>query len=368
MALSVGIAGVAVSAAGVASSAIKGSQSGKTQDQANAAGDDATAIRQQITDLYNTLELPAQNTTPLQSNTWLQDYNPTSYTPTLPTQSFMSDDPAALAAQNQALQQMQQLAKGGLQPADLMALQQIQQQQAGAASSQNAATMANMQARGLGGAGATLAASLAGNQGAANTTNSLYSQAMQAAMARQVNAINSSATTAGGIRAQSDTVSQQMANMNNAFNEQIASIRNAAALNAQTQSNQAQASNLQGRQNVANQNVTTANQNVALENQLAQQQFLNQNTKIGGQVNGLVGQATNASAQQAALNNQALGQQNALNSSLSDLGKLAGTATDPKSTLGQLFDKVGGTSTTTPGFTDNGMLFDGVNSDGTFNI
>lgn len=220
---------------------------------------------------------------------------------------------------------MQALAKGGLQPADLIALRQIQGSQGAAASSQSQAVQDQLRARGLGGAGASEAAMLSANQNAENSANGLYNNAMKAAMDRQTAAITSSANEAGAIRGQDNSISQQMAANNNAFNTQTIGIQNAAAISAMNNSNNAQAANLAGRQGVANSNVTTANANVALQNQQAQNAFNNQTTQISGQTNALNGQATLAGAQQAADALKANGADQSLTAGLNGLAGVAKT-------------------------------------------
>lgn len=303
MAVTASVVGVVGTVATTASALSKSGSSSPGAADGQAAAD----YRQQASDLWNNLALPAQNTTPLEDQTWLQDYAPENYQAYTGQLTQSTDDPASIAAQQQALAQMQALAKGGLQPADIAALQQIQQQQAGTASSQSQAAQDAMRSRGLGGAGAAYAATLAANQGAANSANSLYNNAATTAMNRQLTAIGQAGSMASANRAQDNSISQQMASNANAFNTQVQQIRNAAAISAMNNSNQAQAANLAGRQQVANANVATTNQNVALSNQLAQNAFANQTTKIAGQSNALNAQSTLASANQAAANQQALG-------------------------------------------------------------
>lgn len=322
-------AGVAAAAtvASAGASIIGGSGQSQANQQAAQSGQQAADYRQQAADLWNSLQQPVVNKTPLVGQNWLQDYTPVNYTPTTGQFYQSSDDPTSIANENLALSQMQALARGGLQPADLINLKQIQGAQAAAASSQSASAQDQLRARGLGGAGADEAAMLYANQGAANSTSSLYNNALQQAMARQTAAIQAAGNYASGIRGQDNSISQQMASNNNAFNSQAIAIQNAAAIAAMNNSNQAQAANLAGRQGVANSNSTTANANVALQNAQAQQAFNNQTTQITGQTNALNGQSTLASAQQAASALQAQGSQQSLTAGLNGLAGLAKTAT-----------------------------------------
>lgn len=315
--------GATAAVAGSVSSIVKGSGSGATTAQADAAGDQALAYAREASDLYKNLKAPTFDRTPPQFQSWLQDFSPEVYDPYIGTNTNITDDPASLASEQKALEQLQSFARGGLQPADMIALEQIQRAQAGAATSNGAAAADQLRNRGLGGAGAEYAARLAANQGASNSTASLYDNAMKAAMDRQIAATNSGATLAGNIRNQNVSISKQMADISNAFNSQVQTIRNSAALNAQNTRNSAQAANLAGRQGVANANVTTGNQNIANQNQLNQQDFGNQSTITQGQSNALNRQQTLASANQAALNQQALGQEQAMTAGLNGLAGVA---------------------------------------------
>lgn len=324
-----GVAGVAAgvgataAVASAASSIAKGSGASSTQSAADAQGADANALAQQASNLFANINTPNLNTTPLQDETWLQNFVPQTYTPWIGQATQIQDDPASAAAENAALGQMQQFAKGGLQPSDLLLLEQIQQQQANAGTSGSLAATNQLQTQGLGGSGASYAAQLAANQAAANSSQSLYANAAQAAMARQTAAINSAGTMAGNIRNQDVSISSQMAAINNAFNTQVQNLRTNAAANAASVNNAATAANLAGQQGVANTNVTTANQNVALQNSLMQQNFGNQTTLATDQANALNKQQTLASANQAALNTQALGQDQSTTAGLNGLASLA---------------------------------------------
>jgi hypothetical protein len=320
MAATAGIVAAGATVASAGASILKSTGGG---DGGAAAGGQAADFRAQASQLWNDLKQPDFNKAPLQAQSWLQDYAPTNYTAQTGKLFQSSDDPTSIANENTALGQMQRLAQGGLQPADLIALQQIQGSQAGAASAQSLAVQDQLRARGLGGAGASEAAMLSANQGAANSANSLYNNAIQQAMSRQTAAITASANDASAIRGQDNTISQQMAANNNAFNTQTIGIQNAAAIAAMNNSNAAQAANQAGRQAVANNTVTTANQNVALQNQLAQQAFNNQSTQIAGQSSALNGQATLASQQQAADALKANAADQSLTAGLNGLGSIA---------------------------------------------
>lgn len=344
MAASTAIAAVGAGAAtaGAVNSIVKGSGSGGTQAQADAQGAQAEADRQQALGLWNGLNTPTLNTTPHEGQTWLQDFNPQTYDPYIGSVQNIQDSPQARADEMTSLGQLQQFAKGGLQPADMIALGQIQRQQAAAGSSAGAAAADALRARGAGGAGAEYAARLAGDQQAANSTSGLYDNAMKAAMDRQLQAVNQSGAAASAIRGQDVGISAQMAAINNNFNTQVQNLRTAAAQNNATTRNNAQAANLAGHQAVANSNVLTDNTNLDRVNALAQQDFGNQTTKLQGQTNSLNGLSTLASANQAALSKQALGQDQSTTAGLEGLAGVAKSVSGP----GGFFNTTTGGNTT----------------------
>jgi hypothetical protein len=361
--------GIAAAVGGVAGAAkgLMGGGGGSGGGDSKAYDQAAEMRAQQAADLWNNIQTPTLNTTPYSGQTWLQDFVPQTYQPWTGQVSQIQDSPEMRMGQLQALAQEQALAKGGLQPTDLITLQQIQQQQAGAGTSQAATAADALRNRGLGGAGAEYAARLAANQGAENQGASLYDAAMKAAFDRQQQAITQSGTMAGNIRTGDVNVSTTMANINNQFNTELQNLRTNAAQWAAQAQNAAQSANLAGRQGVANQNVTIGNQNLDRVNQLLQQGFNNQTTKIAGQTNALNKQQTLASAEAAAASQRAAGaDQSSLAglSGLSNAATAAGKITNDQwqnSLLGSLFN--GNNAPGTSGGYNNGS--DLVNSDGT---
>jgi len=338
-------AGIASAVGGVASAAKGIAGGGGASGKSDTAGQMDAAYRQIATQLYNNLQVPELDKSQYGGYSWLKDFVPETYDPWVGQAYQMSDDQQSLDAQRQSLGQLQDFAKGGLQPADLVALQQIQQQQAGAGSSAAATAADALRARGLGGSGAEYAARIGANQQAANSSQQLYDSAMQQALTRQLNAVTGAGNLAGNIRQQSDNVSQQMANINNTFNSQVQQLRTNAAINSANVRNSANAANLAGRQNTANQNVDTANRNTDLTRQLQQQTFNNQLQKIAGQANSLTGQANLAGAQQAAYAQQAYGNNQSITNGLQAIAggaKQIGQNTNIGSWLGSQADKLFG--------------------------
>lgn len=322
------IVGAAATAASAGSSIAKGASSGGGKLTAAEFNDyNLRYLAEQLYDNPNA-QPPTLSTTQYQPYSWLQDFTPQVVeNPYIGQVYQMSDDQASLDAQRQALAQEAQLARGGLTPTDMQNLASIQQQQMGAGQSAVASAQDQLRQRGLGGAGAEYAAMLQGNQGAANNAQQLYDSAFNTALQRQQTAIQNAGTMAGNIRQQSDSVSQQMAAINNNFNTQVANIRNAAANNAVNIRNAATAANLAGRQGVANENVDVANRNADLTRQIQQQQFNNQMQWISGKANAMNNQANYFGALDAAQAQQRYGAGQSLNQGLKSLGDLASSKT-----------------------------------------
>lgn len=316
------VAGI-VGAVGAVGSAAKGFMGGGHNSAGNDYSQYDALLRQQESQLWGDLPLPDLKATPYQGYQWLQDYVPETYTPWEGQAYGFQDDQASLDAQRQSLGQLQEYAKGGLQPADIYALQNIGQQQTAAGTSAAQSAADQLRTRGLGGSGAEYAAQLAANQQSSNQSQNLYNSAFQAALNRQLTATTQSGTQAGNIRQQSDTVAKQMADINNAFNTQVQQLRTNAAMNSANVRNQAQAANLAGKQQVAQQNVDTGNRNLDLQNQIGQQQFNNQLQKLSGQTNALNNQATYAGQQANAAAQQALGNSNMVTNGLTNLASSA---------------------------------------------
>lgn len=313
--------GAGASVAGAANSIFNGGP-GSTS---NAYGQQAQNYAQQAADLYNNLNTPSFNTQPLQSEPLAGTYTPQTYAPYVGQVYQMSDDPAALASENQALTQMQGFTGNGLNPAELAALAPIQQAQAAAATSQGNTALAQLGAQGDAGAGAAYATQLAANQNAANSSQSLYNTALQNALTNQMNAINSSGSMASNIRGQSANISQAMAGINNQFNTEVQNLKTSAAANAANAYNQAAQYNITNQQNLAGTNTGIANTSQQYGNTLTQQGFANTLGKVSGQANALVGQENLANAEQSAAASQNLGQQQTISTGLNSLANYAST-------------------------------------------
>lgn len=292
------------------------------RDAANAAGEAGLAFRQKAADLWDDLQVPNLTYSPYLGYTVVGDLTPETYDPWIGQVTQMSDDPDARRSQMEALARLERLGAGGLTDSDRIALNQIGQKQLGAVGQGVRAAVDNLQARGLGGAGTELAARLAANQTAANASSDLYDSAFKAALDRAANANVAAGNLATNVRGQTAGISKQMADINNQFNQQVQQLRTNAAKDAASARNQAQLLNLQNRQSIANRNVDVGNQNLDRQNQLTQQNFANQQSKIRGQSDAYNGVSGAQFANQAALNQQAYGDQQGQTNDLLSIAKL----------------------------------------------
>lgn len=299
--------GSAIAAVGAIGSAAinSGGSSG-----ANAAGQQAADYRQQASDLWNNLTLPNIQYQPYQNQVWQGDYTSSGYDPSIGSVTQVQDSPAARQAEVDSINQLSPFAKGGLTPSDIANLNQIQRTQLGAGASGAKGIISDLASRGQAGSGATEMAQLASDQGAADSSASSYTAAMQAAMSRQMDAIKAGVADNAALRGQDTSLSKQMADIANTFNSQTSAARNAAASFAASARNTAAAATTTGKQNVANTNTATGNTNITRQNEtIPQLNFTDAQAKIAGQSAALVGQSQQASAQQAALSQNAAGQE-----------------------------------------------------------
>lgn len=198
-------------------------------------------------------------------------------------------------AQQQALQQMSQVAKGGLTSQDRMALSQLQNATARQNTAQQNAILQNMQERGLigrGDTGAELAMRLQAQQGNANQASQgglqISSEAAQRALQGIAGLGNLSGQQAGQ-QFQQNAQQAGIANEQQRFNtaNQLAQQqRNVAA------QNQAQQYNLGTAQGISNANVGNANAEQLREMNAQQQMYQNKMAQAQAAANAQIGQGT----------------------------------------------------------------------------
>lgn len=221
--------------------------------------------------------------------------------------SGVSTDPRLQAAQMQALQQLSGIASGSPQAGDQAGFELSKQNVAGELNAQNGKVLQDMQQRGQAGSGAELLMKLKNNQVGAQTLATQQMEQAKAMQAARMQALQSQANLASGIRSQDYGEQATLANAR----DQIAKYNAANAQNVSNSNvganNLAAAQNLQNKQNLSNQNTTIANDAQKYNKQLIQTNYQNQVQKAGGVAAQLNNQAT-AAQQQAANTAGAWGQ------------------------------------------------------------
>lgn len=268
--------------------------------------------RDQATQMQNQILQEIQNlpTPQLQAAAFQQYKNAGTLTPELENlvnqgSSQMNNvmgniDPRLMQAQMGALGKLQQLGKGGLQPADMAALSQIQRSSDQDAQAKSQQVLQDAQQRGEGGSGSSLASQLIGAQmGAdrmASQNGSVGANVSQAAL----QALMQAGQMGGAMQGQQFGEQSQVAQAQDAINKFNAQNQQAVG-NQNTQlSNYGQQYNLQNLQNVMNQNTGLANQQQLYNNQLQQQNYANQL----GKLQGMTGQQNSMANQQQGYANQ----------------------------------------------------------------
>jgi hypothetical protein len=200
--------------------------------------------------LYKGLNLPT-----------FKDYKPEAYNPNEAKANLIQEDPSLRSAQMNVLSRMAGLADTGLSDVDNAGFERARELGNQMEHSNTAAALQNAQARGIGGSGLEFALREMGNQAGAERAQGAGVQ--QASQAAQQRALYNQAygNALGGMRQQDLGANSANANILNDFNK----------LNTQNR-NQAQLYNV-GQNNYAQQ----------YGNQMAQQNFQNQLSKVGGQ-------------------------------------------------------------------------------------
>jgi len=214
--------------------------------------------------------------------------------------AMVQDDPAAQEAQSLALQQMQQIAQGGMPLADQLATQEIGRAVTGDARRAQLNALNSMRARGQSGGGAELLAGQAAGQQASELARGYGSDVAREAMLRRLGAIGQAGSLSGQMRGQTMDLNAMNAQTTNNWNNLVANLRtNAAAQNAAA-TNQARQYMTGERQRVADSNVmnryNTQLQNLTRQNSLRGQSFDQDLAKTAGVAGawGQLGQYQNA--------------------------------------------------------------------------
>ncbi len=206
-------------------------------------------------------------------------------------------DPATIAAQNAALQQLGRYSSGQMLPEDIARMRQVQQAQQQQNQAQNQALASMGRRTGTAGSGANLAMQLQAGQGAANQAGMAGNQLVGDVGNRALGAIGAQGGLASQMRGQQFGEASQRAQAIDAINAYNAQQRNLAS-NQMAQWMQA------GRTG----NVDLANQaRVYNVTQLPQQNFSNQMQLASGRANA-INNAANTMNQEAGQNKGLFGQ------------------------------------------------------------
>lgn len=206
----------------------------------------------------------------------------------------ISTDPNYLAAQKQALSNLQQIGTdGGMTLSDRAQLEKsmgnVQAQERGA----RGAILQDAAQRGGYGSGSALASQLINSQGGANQAHSDALNIQAQAQARALQAIQGAGQLGSNLQQQEFGQKAQQAQAQDAINQWNA--QNQQSLNTRNTgtTNSAQQYNLANQQNLMNSNTDTANKEQVYNQSLPQQYFQNQLQVAGMKGNARAGQASN---------------------------------------------------------------------------
>ena len=225
-------------------------------------------------------------------------------------------------SQMSALQQMQQIAKGGLRLEDRAALNEARNQTERDAQAKQAQILQGMQSRGLGGSGAELASQLAAAQSGAELNSNQSMNVAAEANKRALQAMMNQANLAGQMentQYNQDTTAATAKDQLNRFNTQTMQGINSKNLNNR---NQAQAVNLGEKQRIADANVANRRNEDLRYQQALQQKFQNEMSKTGA----IAGARTGIGAQDQAQHNNSAQKWAGLASSVGKIGDEAAMA------------------------------------------
>lgn len=216
-------------------------------------------------------------------------------------------DQALRGVQTSALDQMSELAEGGLSEADLAGARQAQRQVDSANMARQKAILSNMEQRGVLGSGAELAARMGANQQATAQQASAQDELIRQSQARALQALSQKGSMASQLRTQDFGESSTKARAadeiarSNMLNQAGVQQRNVAGRNA------AQMANLQAKQQIENQRAAIRNQE-SLQNIEAKQRAFENARKLAGDKAGIYSGKGAAEQRAAAGEAAAIGQ------------------------------------------------------------
>lgn len=188
-------------------------------------------------------------------------------------------NPAARAAQNQAMEQFQQRMLTGSTPADTAMFELNRRNAAAEAEAKSGQILQNMQARGMGGSGAELIARLQAGQSGADRQAAMGAQEAIASQHAREQAAQNVFSSGANMRNQDNSEQQYLANAR----QNVNNINNAASIDRQARNvasqNSANQYNVQNTQRISDANTGFRNQERTYNTtQLPQNNFNNQMT------------------------------------------------------------------------------------------
>ena len=237
----------------------------------------------------------------------------------------LTEDSSLRDAQTTALAQLQNRGKVGLSAEDRASLNQVRSEVQRDAQAKQAQILQQMQARGMGGSGAELIAQLQAGQSGADRASTESDTLMAQAQQRALQAINSSADVASGVRNQDLAANTARASAVDERNKFLLQNSIARQQNNTSALNQAQQYNLQEQQRIADANVQQANAEKL--RQVAEQGSLYDRSLgyAGAKAGALTGQANYAGQQAANTANSYSQMGSAIGSAAGSYGQLQNT-------------------------------------------
>ena len=252
-------------------------------------GEGGMGTYQDIVKLWQDLESPDFDTRQIAAAQLKQvaEVNPALYQATVPDgYQGIADSPDMRASQERALQGRERVSREGLPAEDKILANQAGQAVQGAHQRGVEAAIQNMAERGKLSGGSELAARIGAGQQSATLAGQLGADLQKLSIGNRQQALGQVGDVAGSIRGQDLTAQDRAAQIANRFNEFVSTLKNQALSQNAQNTQQARMANASTANDLAMRNAMNAQQmrirGQEYPNQLAQQQFGNEVTKLGG--------------------------------------------------------------------------------------
>lgn len=288
--------------AGVTAAAVVGA--GATMYASNKASKAAKAGRKQAADLarkgaaaFAGIDIPTleQQEIILKSPELMGEYTPEQLSAmelSVNGLAQIGPEDSSVESQKGALEQITEMAEGGVTEADLAAQRQIERGAAQSGKARREAILSEMAQRGVLGSGMELAAQLQGEQQTAAEAGDATDKLIQQNQANRMAALQQQAALSGQMRGQESQESMDKYRAQKQIEQFNLGLRHQDA----QERNRAQQMNLASRQAQEDARVQASNQQQMYNKQLKQQQFQNEMQKASGLANQYQAQQANAVA------------------------------------------------------------------------